>query len=70
MTYESFLWTVKSSLLVQFGIDRYCLCKPVLRIRIRRIPMFLGFQDPDTLVQGTDPDPDVAPDPFVGQQIS
>jgi hypothetical protein len=33
---------------------------PVLRIRIRRIPMFLGLldPDPDPLVRGLDPDPD------------
>jgi len=31
----------------------------VLRIRIRRIPMFWGLldPDPDPLVRGTDPDP-------------
>ncbi len=33
--------------------------RPVLRIRIRRIHMFLGLldPDPDPLVRGTDPDP-------------
>jgi hypothetical protein len=30
----------------------------VLRIRIRRIRMFLGLLDPDPLVRGVDPDPD------------
>jgi hypothetical protein len=35
----------------------------VLRIRIRRIRMFLGLLDPDPLVRGTDPDP--APDPSI-----
>jgi hypothetical protein len=30
----------------------------VLRIRIRRIRMFLGLLDPDLLVRGTDPDRD------------
>ncbi len=30
----------------------------VLRIRIHRIHMFLGLQDPDPLVRGMDPDPD------------
>jgi hypothetical protein len=30
----------------------------VLRIRIRRIHMFLGLPDPDPLVRGMDPDPD------------
>jgi hypothetical protein len=32
---------------------------PVLRVRIRRIPMFFGLldPDPDPLVKGTDPDP-------------
>jgi hypothetical protein len=34
---------------------------PVLGIRIRLIRMFLGLQDPDPLVRGTDPDQD--PDP-------
>jgi hypothetical protein len=29
--------------------------KPVLRIRIRRIRVFLGLLDPDPLVRGTDP---------------
>ncbi len=28
-----------------------------IRIRIRRIRMFLGLPDPDPLVRGTDPDP-------------
>ncbi len=32
--------------------------QPVLRIRIHRIHMFLGLQDPDPLVRGLDPDPD------------
>ncbi len=36
---------------------------PVLGIRIRRIRMFLGRQDPDPLVKGTDPEQ--APDPSV-----
>jgi hypothetical protein len=32
-----------------------------IRIRIRRIRMFLGLQDPgsDPLVRGTDPDPSI-----------
>jgi hypothetical protein len=30
----------------------------VLRIRIHRIHVFLGLQDPDPLVRGMDPDPD------------
>jgi hypothetical protein len=36
----------------------FTLHKAVLgiRIRIRRIRMFLGFSDPDPLVRGTDPD--------------
>jgi hypothetical protein len=40
------------------------LHKPVLGIRIRRIRMFLDFQDPDRdpLVRDTAPDPDQAPD--------
>jgi hypothetical protein len=35
-------------------------CEAVLRIRIRRIRMFLGLldPDPDPLVRGMDPDPD------------
>ncbi len=43
--------------------------KPVLRIRTRirihRMQVFLGLQDPDTdpLVRGMDPDPDPALDP-------
>ncbi len=38
---------------------------PVLRIRIYRIHVFLGLQDPDPdpLVRGMDPDPDPALDP-------
>jgi hypothetical protein len=32
--------------------------KPVLRIRIHSIHMFLGLPDPDPLVRGIDPDPD------------
>jgi hypothetical protein len=37
--------------------------KPVLRILIRRIHMFLGLQDPhpDPLVRDMDPDPDQDP---------
>jgi hypothetical protein len=30
-----------------------------LRIRIRRIHMFLGLPDPDPLVRDTDPDPSI-----------
>jgi hypothetical protein len=39
--------------------------KPVLRIRIHRIHVFLGLQDPDpdALVRGLDPDPALDPDP-------
>jgi hypothetical protein len=36
----------------------------VLRIRIRRIRMFLGLLDPDPLVRGMDP----APDPSIIDQ--
>ncbi len=41
------------------------MLEPVLRIRIRihRIHMFLGLQDPDQLVRGMDPDPALDPDP-------
>jgi hypothetical protein len=39
------------------------VCIPVLRIRIHRIHMFLGLQDPDPLVSGVDPDPPPAPHP-------
>jgi hypothetical protein len=37
----------------------YLHCQPVLQIRIRRIRMFLGLQDPDLdpVVRCTDPDP-------------
>jgi hypothetical protein len=38
----------------------------VLRIRVRRIHMFLGQLDPVLLVRGTDP----APDPFINKQNS
>jgi hypothetical protein len=37
--------------------------KPVLRIRIHRIHVFLGLPDPDPLVRGMDPDPTLDPDP-------
>jgi hypothetical protein len=40
----------------------------VLRIRIRRIRMFLGLLDPDPLVRGTDPAPDPAPGPSIIKQ--
>jgi hypothetical protein len=40
--------------------------KPVFRIRIHRIHMFLGHKDPDPLVRGMDPDP--APDPSIIKQ--
>ncbi len=32
---------------------------PVLRIRIRKIRIFLGLLDPDPLVRGTDADPSI-----------
>jgi hypothetical protein len=35
----------------------------MIRIRIHRIHMFLGLQDPDALVRGMDPYPDPALDP-------
>jgi hypothetical protein len=42
----------------------------VLGIRIRnRIRMFLGLPDPEPLVRGTDPDPDLAPDPSLFSKI-
>jgi hypothetical protein len=34
-----------------------------LGIRIRRIRMFSGLQDPDPFIRGADPDPDPSPDP-------
>jgi hypothetical protein len=37
--------------------------KPVFRIRIHRIHMFLGLPDPDPLVRGMNPDTDPALDP-------
>jgi hypothetical protein len=37
-----------------------------IRIRIRRIHMFLGLPDPDPLVRGMDPDP--APDLSIMQK--
>ena len=41
--------------------------KAVMRIRIHRIHMFLGLQDPDPdpLVRGMDPDPAPDPDPSI-----
>ncbi len=33
-------------------------CMSISVFRIRRILKFLGLPDPDTLVRGTDPDPD------------
>jgi hypothetical protein len=42
------------------------LSRPVLRIRIHRIHMFLGLLDPDPLVRSMDPDP--APDPSIIKQ--
>jgi hypothetical protein len=41
---------------------------PVLRIRNRRIRIFLGLLDPDLLVRGTDPAPDPAPGPSIIKQ--
>jgi hypothetical protein len=46
---KSFLFTIPSSNPV--------LKVAVLRIRIRRIRMFLGLPDPDLLARGTVPDP-------------
>ena len=40
--------------------------KPVLRIRIHRIHMFLGLLDPNPSVRGMNPDPD--PDPSITMQ--
>jgi hypothetical protein len=42
-----------------------CRYSPVLRIRIRRIRMFLGLLDPDPFVRGTDLAPDRAADPSI-----
>jgi hypothetical protein len=39
------------------------LFRPVLRIRIHRIHMFLSLPDPDPPVRGMDPDPALDPDP-------
>jgi|688.fasta_scaffold1426065_1 hypothetical protein len=47
---KSFLFTIPSS--------NPALKEAVLRIRIRRIRMFLGLLDPDLLARGMDPDPD------------
>jgi hypothetical protein len=45
------------------------LTRPVLRIRIHRIHTFLALldPDPDPLVRGMDPDPDL--DPSITKQI-
>ncbi len=40
--------------------------KPVLRIRIHQIHMFLGLLDPDPSVRGMNPDPN--PDPSITKQ--
>jgi hypothetical protein len=42
----------------------------VLRIRIRRIHMFLGFlgPDPDPFDRGADPNPTLDPDPSIINQ--
>ncbi len=44
--------------------------KPVLRIRIHRIHMFLGLldPDPDPSVRGINPDPAPDPDPSITKQ--
>jgi hypothetical protein len=47
---------------VAFFITKKALkfnCKPVLRIKIHRIHMFLGLPDPDPLVRDMDPDPSI-----------
>ena len=53
-----FLHMLGSALIIK-AVDSL---EPVLRIRIRRIRMFLGLlgldPDPDPLVSGMDPDPD------------
>ncbi len=41
-----------------------------MRIRIRRIRMFLGLLDPDQLVRGTAPDTAPDPDPSIIKQKS
>ncbi len=47
------------SVIADFAVPNdYSYCLSVLRIRIRRIRMFLGLPDSDPLVQRTDPDPD------------
>ena len=51
------VWT-EASLKISRATNLYKLhSKAVLRIRIRRIHMFLGLPDPDPLVRDTDPDP-------------
>jgi hypothetical protein len=45
-----------SKISAERGIDS---CETVLRIRIRRIRMFLGLLDPDPFVKGMDSDPSI-----------
>ena len=51
-----------------YAMDLYV--KPVFRIRIQQIRMFLGLLDPDPgpLVRGMDPDPAPDPNPSVIMQ--
>jgi hypothetical protein len=46
---------------IQVFDDKNVIQQPVLRIRIRirRVRMFLGLLDPDPLVRGVDPDPSI-----------
>jgi hypothetical protein len=47
------LQTLILSIKLNGAFDLRRTCIPVLRIRIRRIRVFLGFPDPDPLVQCT-----------------
>jgi hypothetical protein len=58
--------TYKSTIKAYLGSISNCLA--VLRIRIRRICMFLGLLDPDPLVRGMDLDPAPDPDPSIAKQ--
>ncbi len=46
------------------------MMETVLRIRIRRIHMFLGFLDPDPLVRGVEPEPAPDTDPSVTKKYT
>ncbi len=58
------MWIGSWKCLFSLGDDKYKIPAVFrIRIQIHRIHVFLGLPDPDPLIRGMDPDPDLALDP-------